>query len=63
MTATNIVATKYLHGQIGTPERETGVRALIVRVAETVRDWGFAQGYFATAEDRDVFMTSWPTCC
>ena len=27
MTATNIVASKYLHGQLGTPERETGVRA------------------------------------
>src|SRR5271170_1020680 len=25
MTATNIVASKYLHGKIGTPERETGV--------------------------------------
>ncbi len=29
MTATNIVASKYLHGQIGTPERETGVRQLV----------------------------------
>ena len=40
MTATNIVASKYLHGQMGTPERETGVRQLVGRVAETVRDWG-----------------------
>jgi len=38
MTATNIVASKYLHGQIGTPERESGVRALVTRVAETIRD-------------------------
>jgi ribonucleoside-diphosphate reductase alpha chain len=38
MTATNIVASKYLHGQLGTPERETGVRQLVARVAETVRD-------------------------
>src|ERR1700737_187924 len=37
MTATNIVASKYLHGQMGTPERETGVRQLVQRVAETVR--------------------------
>ncbi len=29
MTATNIVASKYLHGQMGTPERETGVRQLV----------------------------------
>ncbi len=40
MTATNIVASKYLHGKIGTPERETGVRQLVARVAETIRDWG-----------------------
>src|SRR4029077_2660467 len=32
MTATNIVASKYLHGKIGTPERETGVRQLVARV-------------------------------
>ncbi len=32
MTATNIVASKYLHGQLGTPERETGVRQLVGRV-------------------------------
>jgi len=51
MTATNIVASKYLHGQIGTSQRESGVRALISRVAETVRNWGIAGGYFATAED------------
>ena len=51
MTATNIVASKYLHGQLGTPERETGVRQLVGRVAETIRDWGMAGGYFATAED------------
>ncbi len=55
MTATNIVASKYLHGQIGTAERETGVRQLVGRVAETIRDWGLAGGYFATAEDAAVF--------
>src|ERR1700719_4364899 len=48
MTATNIVASKYLHGKVGTPERESGVRALVTRVAETIRDWGYAQGYFRT---------------
>src|SRR6202140_5020960 len=55
MTATNIVASKYLHGKIGTPERESGVRALVTRVAETIRDWGYAQGYFKTAEDSATF--------
>jgi ribonucleoside-diphosphate reductase alpha chain len=55
MTATNIVASKYLHGQMGTSERESGVRELVTRVAETIRDWGLAGGYFATAEDASVF--------
>jgi len=55
MTATNIVASKYLHGQIGTPERESGVRQLVARVAETIRDWGIAGGYFSTAQDAAIF--------
>jgi len=55
MTATNIVASKYLHGQMGTPERETGVRQLVGRVAETIRDWGIAGEYFASAVDAAIF--------
>jgi ribonucleoside-diphosphate reductase alpha chain len=55
MTATNIVASKYLHGTIGTPERETGVRQLITRVAETIRDWGKSGGYFRSDEDAAAF--------
>src|SRR6202051_2332019 len=44
MTATNIVASKQLHGLNGTSERESGVRALITRVAESIRDWGIKGG-------------------
>src|ERR1700728_1389663 len=60
MTATNIVASKYLHGHVGTAQgefgaRETGVRQLVARVAETIRDWGLAGGYFATPEDGAIF--------
>jgi len=55
MTATNIVASKYLHGEVGTPQRETGVRQLVGRVAETIRDWGLSQGYFRTPEDGATF--------
>src|SRR6266540_6570982 len=55
MTATNIVASKYLHGQVGTSERETGVRQLVSRVAETIRDWGMTDGYFRTNEDATTF--------
>ena len=55
MTATNIVASKYLHGTLDTPERETGVRQLVTRVAETIRDWGIAGGYFRSADDAAIF--------
>jgi len=55
VTATNIVASKYLHGPLGTRERETGVRQLVSRVSETIRDWGLAQGYFRTPEDGATF--------
>ena len=55
MTATNIVASKYLHGRLDTNERETGVRQLVSRVAETIRDWGSKDGYFRTAEDAATF--------
>jgi ribonucleoside-diphosphate reductase alpha chain len=55
MTATNIVASKYLHGQLGTPQRETGIRQLVSRVAETIRDWGVADGYFRSEEDAATF--------
>ena len=60
MTATNIVASKYLHGHVGTAQvefgaRRTGVRQLVARVAETIRDWGLAGGYFATPEDGAIF--------
>lgn len=55
MTATNIVASKYLHGQMNTPEREAGVRQLVGRVAETIREWGLAGGYFASAQDAAIF--------
>src|SRR3954466_1134574 len=55
MTATNIIASKYLHGTLGTRERESGVRALVSRVAETIRDWGLNGGYFATRADAETF--------
>jgi ribonucleoside-diphosphate reductase alpha chain len=56
VTATNIVASKYLHGQVGTPDRENGVRALISRVSESIRDWGIRDGYFASSDDADTFF-------
>ncbi len=54
-TATNVVVSKYFRGQLGTPGRETSVRQLISRVADTLADWGRQGGYFATLADVEVF--------
>src|SRR5271157_1395335 len=54
-TATNIVASKYFHGKIGTPEREGSVRQLISRVVNTIVRWGQEGGYFADTASRDAF--------
>ena len=54
-TATNIVASKYFHGKMGTPDRESSVRQLISRVAHTIVRWGDEGGYFADAASRDAF--------
>ncbi len=54
-TATNIVASKYFHGKPGSSERESSVRHLISRVADTIVRWGEQGGYFASTESRDAF--------
>src|SRR6202050_943962 len=54
-TATNIVASKYFHGKLDTPKRETSVRQLIGRVVNTIVGWGEKGGYFASAPARDAF--------
>ncbi|MFZ9886736.1 MAG: vitamin B12-dependent ribonucleotide reductase [Myxococcota bacterium] len=53
--ATNIVANKYFRGQVGTPERESSVRQLILRVADTITAWGKKRRYFTTDADADTF--------
>jgi ribonucleoside-diphosphate reductase alpha chain len=54
-TATNIVASKYFHGKPNTANRETSVRRLIGRVADTIVRWGEQGGYFASPQSRDAF--------
>src|SRR6202050_2093945 len=54
-TATNIVASKYFHGKLDTPKRETSVRQLIGRVVDTIVGWGENGGYFASTPARDAF--------
>ena len=54
-TATNIVASKYFHGKVNTPERETSARQLIGRVVDTIVRWGQDGGYFASTESKSAF--------
>jgi ribonucleoside-diphosphate reductase alpha chain len=54
-TATNIVASKYFHGKLGTPDRERSVAQLVHRVVDTISRWGKADGYFRGEEDADNF--------
>ena len=61
--ATNVVANKYLYGEINTPERETGVRQLIHRVCRTIADWGVEDGYFASADDGERFYRDLAWLC
>ncbi len=54
-TATNVVVQKYFRGTLGTAERETSVRQMIGRVADTIYGWGREGGYFASERDAQAF--------
>jgi ribonucleoside-diphosphate reductase alpha chain len=54
-TATNVVASKYFRGPLGTPQREYSVRQLIERVVHTLTAWGQRGRYFATEADAATF--------
>src|SRR5436309_3941607 len=55
VNSTNIVTTKYFRGAVGTPQREWSLKQLIDRVARTYRRAGEEHGYFATADDAEIF--------
>src|SRR5947209_1692841 len=52
-TATNIVASKYFYGKLGSPDRETSVAQLVQRVVDSIAGWGKKDGYFHTDRDGD----------
>jgi ribonucleoside-diphosphate reductase alpha chain len=54
--ATNVVVSKYFRGKLGTPRRETSVKQMISRVADTIAQWGREGGYFATETDAQAFQ-------
>src|SRR5256714_1858589 len=55
VNAANIVTTKYFRGAVGAPQREWSLKQLIDRVVDTYEKAGQEHGYFATAEDAEIF--------
>ncbi|HET6877279.1 MAG TPA: vitamin B12-dependent ribonucleotide reductase [Jatrophihabitans sp.] len=55
VNAANIVTTKYFRGAVGTDAREWSLRQLIDRVVGTYRKAGEQHGYFASADDAELF--------
>ncbi|MCY9785023.1 vitamin B12-dependent ribonucleotide reductase [Nocardiopsis sp. EMB25] len=55
MNATQIVASKYFRGALGTPEREWSLKQIIDRVVGVYTETGRSHGYFAGDEDAETF--------
>jgi ribonucleoside-diphosphate reductase alpha chain len=55
LNATQIVTSKYFRGAVGTPQRESSLKQVIDRVVQAYHAAGDKNGYFATAEDAQIF--------
>ncbi len=55
LNAVNIVAQKYFCGTPGTKDRESSLKHLIDRVADTTARHGEQEGYFTTPEQAETF--------
>ncbi len=55
LNATNIVSQKYFRGTPGTEERESSLRQVIDRVADTITRWGVEGGYFVDQAEAENF--------
>ena len=55
VNATNIVVSKYFYGHVDSPQRETSLRQLVDRVADTIAGWGRSGGYFRGAAEAEAF--------
>ena len=53
--ATNILAQKYFRGQLGNAERETSLKEVADRVADTITEWGRKDGYFVDDGEAETF--------
>jgi ribonucleoside-diphosphate reductase alpha chain len=54
-SATNVIASKYFRGTLGTAGRERSVRAMISRVVDQLTEWGRKGGYFVDDESAAAF--------
>jgi ribonucleoside-diphosphate reductase alpha chain len=52
---TNILAQKYFRGTLGTPERETSLKQVVDRIADTITSWGIDGDYFVDEEEAETF--------
>ena len=55
VNATNIVTSKYFRGAVGSAQREHSLKQLIDRVVKTYVKAGVEHGYFAGADDAEIF--------
>ncbi len=55
LNAINIVAQKYFCGTPGTPERESSLKHLVDRVADTITRQGLQEGYFENDTEAENF--------
>ncbi|HVF32305.1 MAG TPA: ribonucleoside-diphosphate reductase, partial [Acidimicrobiales bacterium] len=55
VNATNILAQKYFRGPLNTPERETSLKQVADRVADTITAWGLKDGYFVDDAEAQAF--------
>lgn len=53
--ATNVVVSKYFRGALGSIERETSVKQLISRVAQTISSWAKEGNYFQKEYELQAF--------
>ncbi|MCZ6768776.1 MAG: vitamin B12-dependent ribonucleotide reductase [Acidobacteria bacterium] len=53
--ATDIVASKYFRGHLGSSKREHSVKQLIGRIVDTLTVWGKKMHYFASSKDAQTF--------
>jgi len=63
VNAINIVSQKYFAGTPGAKDRESSIRQLIDRVADTITRQGVQEGYFITDEEAENFREELKYIC